>query len=164
MRPITTLAVLTMACGPPVIYDTSNVAVRDPLVTASVDNGWLAVDSVGTDVRVVVELHLEGPLDASNVLPLHLLRMHCAVSGEHVPAKVSQEEPRCPTPGAPPRECPAGMTPGECDALRAADENCLFTIRAEFMFDEMPHLDENGHFFTFGQTDQPIRWTRPSGS
>jgi hypothetical protein len=31
------------------------------------------------------------------------------------------------------------------------------------MFDEMPHLDENQHFFTFGQTDQPIRWAKASG-
>ena len=68
------------------------------------------------------------------------------------------EEPRCATPGSRPVECPEGATPEECDAIREqAQQNCLFTIRAEFMFDQMPHLDENQHFFTFGQTDQPIR-------
>lgn len=153
-----------VACGPPIIYDTSHRQVRDPLITAAVDNGWLAVDSTGNAVRVVVELQMEGPSDASDYVGLHLLRFHCSVSGEHIPAKVLREAPSCPVPGAPPMRCPDGTSIEECEAIRVdAEQNCLYTIRAEFLFDEMPHLDENEHFFTFGQTDQPIRWTRSSG-
>ncbi len=152
------------ACGPPVIYDTAHRAVRNPLVTASVDNGWLAVDSTETGIRAVVELQLAAPAGSEEFMSLHLLRLHCTVSGEHIPAKILREAPRCPTPGSPPVECPEGATPEECDTIREqADQTCLFTIRAEFMFDEMPHLDENQHFFTFGQTDQPIRWAKASG-
>ena len=79
MRPITLLgvaaiSVLVVACGPPVIYDTANRPVRNPLITASVDNGWLAVDSTEAGIRVVVELQLEGPASAADFVSLHLLR------------------------------------------------------------------------------------------
>ena len=73
--------------------------------------------------------------------------------------------PRCPTPGSRPVECLDGTAPEACDRIREeAQQNCLFTIRAEFLFDEMPHLDETRHFFTFGQIDQPIRWTQAPGT
>ena len=170
MRPIAPLCIaaipiFVVACGPPVIYDTAHRPVRNPLITASVDNGWLAVDSTEAGIRVVVELQLEGPADAADFVSLHLLRLHCTVSGEHLPAKILQEEPRCPTPVSRPIRCPEGTPPEECDRIREeAEQSCVFTIRAEFMFDQMPHLDENRHFFTFGQTDQPIRWAKASGS
>ena len=169
MRPITPLCIaaipiLVVACGPLVIYDTAHQPVRNPLITASVDNGWLAVDSTEAGIRAVVELHLEGPASTADFVSLHLLRLHCTVSGEHLPAKILLEEPRCPTPGSSPIRCPEGTSPEECDGMRGeAEPNCLFTIRAEFLFDQMPHLDENRHFFTFGQTDQPIRWAKASG-
>lgn len=169
MRPITSfcmtaIPILLVACGPPAIYDTSHRLVRNPLITASVDNGWLAVDSTEAGIRAVVHLQLAGPADASESVSLHLLRFHCAVSGEHLPSSVMQEEPRCPAFGSRPIRCPEGASPGECDTIRdEAEQTCVYTIRAEFLFDQLPHLNENQHFFTFGQTDQPILWAKAPG-
>lgn len=154
------LLVLT-ACGPPVIYDTDLRPVRNPLVTASVDNGWLAVDSTDIGIRVVLELRLEGPPETAEYLSLHVPVLHCTVSGQHLPARLLREEPNCPGPR--PVRCPEGSSPEECERLaqeQEAEEICVFTIRAEFLFDEMPHLDENRHYFTFAQSDKPVRWAK----
>ena len=40
-----------LACGPPVLYDTDLEPVRNPLIVASVENGWMAVDSSEAGVR-----------------------------------------------------------------------------------------------------------------
>jgi hypothetical protein len=156
---------LLSACGPPVIYDTEHNPVIRPLIVASVDNGWLAVDSTALGIRAVVELQMEGPTGASDYVMLHIPTLHCTVSGEHLPSRVLREDPVCPAPTARPIQCPDGAAPDECQRLRnEADLNCLYTIRAEFLFDRMPHLDENSHFFTFGQTDQAVRWAKSPGN
>lgn len=151
---------ILVGCGPPVIYDTSHRVVRSPIVTASVDNGWLAVDETEDGVRAVVQLELKGPAEAADYVPLHSLRFHCS-SGEHMPSSVSADEPRCPAAGAQAMLCPPDVSPDVCEAMRRdAEQTCLYTIRAEFHFGQMPHLDENQHFFTFGQTEQAVHWAK----
>lgn len=147
------------ACATHTIYDTYGVAVRNPLVTATVDNGWLAVDSTDAGIRAVVELQLESPSAADEFVELHVPKLHCTVSGDHVPWRLVRELPRCTSRPIGALACPTGATPEECDRLRQAEEQvCIYTIRAEFLFAEMPHLNENTHFFTFAQVDAPVRW------
>ncbi len=153
--------VVVSACGAPVIYDASLQPVRNPLIVASVDNGRLAVDSTEAGIRAVLELQLDGPGAADEFVQLHVPKLHCTVSGEHIPSKVLREEPKCASRPIMTVSCPTGFTPEECDAYRQQEtELCTYTIRAEFLFAEMPHLDENTHFFTFSRTDSPVYWTR----
>jgi len=152
-------ALALAACGPPVIYDTDLVAVRHPLVTASVDNGWLAVDSTEAGIRAVLELRFEGPPETAETLDLHVPALHCALSGQHLPVKLLREEPSCP--GPIPVRCLEGNSSEECERfVEEQQRDCVFTIRAEFLFDAMPHLDDNIHYFTFAQSDKPVRWAR----
>jgi len=155
----TAFVVAAAACGSHVVYDTSLTPVRNPLVTASVENGWLVVDSTDIGLRAVLELQLEGPNATDEYVALHVPTLHCTVSGEHVPAKLLREPPRCEQRPVAPLTCPTGTTPEECDRLRRQEERvCIYTIRAEFLFGEMPHLNENTHYFTFAQTDAPVNW------
>ena len=154
-------AVAAGACGAPMIYDASMQPVRNPLVVASVDNGRMAVDSTEAGIRAVLELQLEGPGSADEFVEFHVPKLHCTISGEHIPAKVFREKPRCATRPLTTGVCPTGFTPEECDAYRQQGaETCMYTIRAEFLFAEMPHLDENTHYFTFARTDAPVYWTK----
>ncbi len=148
------------ACGPPVLYDTELRPVRRPIIVAAVDHGWLAIDSTENGVRGVLELQFEGPPEAAEYVTRHLPRLHCESKGDHLPVRVRREPPSCPAPATPPPECLEGTSPERCLALReAATPACLFTVRAEFEFSRMPHLDEN-HYFTFGQHQTPLHWAR----
>ena len=157
-------AAVSAACSPRMIYDTSLQPVRNPLVTASVENGWLAVDSTDAGIRAVLELEMEAPAATAEFVTLHEPRLHCTVSGEHRPAKWISEAPRCPTPQPQALRCPAEYTPEECDRFRREEiPLCLYTVRAEFFFSQMPHLDENTHYFTFAQSDTPVEWVKAKG-
>lgn len=152
------------ACSPHVVYDTSMQPVRAPLVTASVENGWMAVDSTDAGIRAVLELEMEAPAATAEFVTLHVPRLHCTISGEHMPAKVMREAPRCPTQPLAPARCPADFTPEECDRYREEEvPYCTYTVRAEFFFAQMPHLDENTHYFTFAQSDTPVQWVKARG-
>ena len=147
------------ACATHTIYDTYGVPVRSPLVTATVENGWLAVDSTDMGIRAVVELQLESSTISEEYVELHVPRLHCTVSGDHVPSRLLREPPRCTSRSVGTIVCPTDATPEECDRVRQQGEQvCIYTIRAEFLFAEMPHLNENTHFFTFAQTDAPVNW------
>ncbi len=52
-------AILLASCGPVIVYDTRLQPVRDPVLLASVENGWLAIDSTASGVRGVLELWIE---------------------------------------------------------------------------------------------------------
>lgn len=161
LRPATgaALAAVLTACGSHVVYDTSLMPVRNPLITATVENGWLVVDSTDVGIRAVVELQLEGPNANDEYLARHVPRLHCTISGEHIPAKLLREGPRCEGRPIGAATCPTGATPEECDLRRSREDPvCIYTIRAEFLFAEMPHLNENTHYFTFAQTDAPVNW------
>lgn len=147
------------ACGPPVLYDTELVAVRNPLVTASVDNGWVAVDSTDRGLRAVLELRIEASSLSSQYVSLHVPQLHCSSSGSHRPIKVRREVPVCTTP---PRAaaCPADARDGGCpEMLDAKHESCIYVVRAEYLLGDMPHLDES-HFFTFAQTESALTFSR----
>lgn len=147
------------ACGPPMLYDTDLRPVRDPIIVASVGNGWLAVDSTAAGVRAVLELQMEGSDAAAEYVSLHVPRLHCR-TGAHFPARVRTEQPRCPAGARPPRECADGTSSGACDdAPVLASPTCLYTVRAEFLFDRVPHFDAS-HYLTFGQSETPVVWAR----
>ncbi|MDH3732664.1 MAG: hypothetical protein OEU54_03985 [Gemmatimonadota bacterium] len=158
---ITATAVVASACSPHIVYDTSMQPVRDPLVTANVENGWMVVDSTDAGIRAVLELEMEAPAATAEFVTLHVPRLHCTISGEHLPAKVMREAPRCPTAPAQALRCPTDFTPEECDRYREEETPyCTYTVRAEFFFAQMPHLDENTHYFTFAQSDTPVQWVK----
>ena len=149
------------ACGPPLVYDTDLRPVRDPLLVASVDYGWLAVDSTETGVRVVLQLEFEAPRETSEYLTLHVPALRCATEGIHYPDELRREAPICPSPASDPPDCQ--VEPGQSGPcpIRAGRnmESCLHVVRAVFYFPRMPHFDDS-HYFTFGQTNTPVRWTR----
>lgn len=154
------LAVGVTACGPPTLYDTDLRPVRNPIIIASVGNGWLAVDSTEAGVRAVLELQMEGSDAAEEYVALHVPRLHCRASGAHFPARVRTEKARCPAPTAIQSECVDGASPEACrDALVLASPTCLYTVRAEFLFERVPHLDAS-HYLTFGQSEAPVVWAR----
>lgn len=154
------VGVSAAGCGPPVIFDTDLRPVRNPVIMASVGSGWLAVDSTEAGVRAVLEVQLEGPTAAADYVTLHVPRLHCRLSGEHYPARVRNSEPRCPAPGPPPSACIEGSSPEACrSSEEVVQQTCLYTVRAEFLFERIPHLDES-HFLTFGQSDVPVVWAK----
>ncbi|MDX1579373.1 MAG: hypothetical protein R3266_12880 [Gemmatimonadota bacterium] len=163
-RLVATLAVGAAAvisgCGPPVLYDTDLQPVRNPLITASVENGWLAVDSTEAGVRAVLELQVEASEIASEYVALHVPTLHCSSRGVHEPAKVRHGQPVC-SPPDPALYCsPTEREAGDCpQALTQLPETCVYTVRAEYAFERVPHLDES-HYFTFAQRATPIYWTR----
>jgi len=154
------LALGIAACGPPTLYDTDLRPVRNPIIVASVGNGRLAVDSTDAGVRAVLELHVEGSDAAAEYLALHVPRLHCSASGAHFPVRVRTEEPRCPARAPAADRCARDAAPGTCAETRVlASPTCLYTVRAEFLFDRVPHLDAS-HYLTFGQTEAPVVWAR----
>lgn len=153
------VAAASAACAPPTVYDTELRPVRDPIILASVGNGWLAVDSTANGVRAVLEIQVEGSEAAADYVSLHVPRLHCSASGEHLPARVRTEAPRCPIPPQARPECTGGSA-GACRAARVlVTPSCLYTIRAEFLFDRVPHLDAS-HYLTFGQSETPVVWAK----
>ncbi len=152
---------LFAACGPPVIYDTELIPVRNPLITASVENGWLAVDSTEAGYRAVLELQIEGAPVASEYVTLHTPELRCSSRGVHRPVKVLHETPVCTTVQPSALDCSPGQREaGLCQAAVTDEtESCLFVVRAEYLFEQVPHLDES-HYFTFAQTETPVYWTR----
>lgn len=157
------LALACASCGAPVIYDTDLRPVRDARIVAALDQGWLAVDSTEAGARAVLELHIEAPAAVSQYVQLHVPSLRCSSSGTHLPARIRRELPVCPAPSVGRAACdPDDRRAGRCGTRvdGAAEAVCLHVVRAEFFFPRMPHLDEESHYFTFGQRADPIRWTR----
>lgn len=154
------LALGIAACGPPTLYDTDLRPVRDPIIVASVGNGWLAVDSTDAGVRAVLEMQMEGSEAAAEYVTLHVPRLHCRASGAHFPTRVRTDEPRCPAPAPAAERCDRDASPETCvGAPVLASPTCLYTVRAEFLFDRVPHLDAS-HYLTFGQSEVRVVWAR----
>lgn len=150
-----------VGCSQRVIYDTQLRPVRDPVLVASVDYGWLAVDTTGTGARAVLQLEIEAPAEAAEYLERHVPTLRCIADDVHRPTKIRQEAPVCPAAREPLESCtPEDQAAGRCALENPAEIRCVHVVRAEFEFEQVPHLDESTHWFTFDQRETEVRWAR----
>ena len=89
------LAWLISGCGPPILYDADRRPVRDPLMMASLEGGWLAVDSAADGLRAVLELQVSAPYGHVGSWVLSGLQLWTGSGLPVEPSRIRQGEVHC---------------------------------------------------------------------
>jgi len=133
------LLVAAAACGPPVIYDTHGRAVSEPEYMAAVDGGWLAVDSSAAGIRAVLELKVAAPEGRAVTWEPAGLQLWTGKSYPVLPTRLKQGALRCwPTTGRAPCRGNAAELDGCPVDVRREQQDCYYTLCAEFPLAELP--------------------------
>ncbi len=139
-RWVVPIVLLAAACGPPVIYDTDGRPVAEPAFMASVDGGWLAVDSSDGGVRAVLEVRV--PVPEGDVVGLGQMDLQLWTGSGHPvsPVKLNQGSLQC-RPSVLDRVGCQGKY-GDLQACpreeQANAQSCYYLLCAEFALHELP--------------------------
>jgi hypothetical protein len=141
-RWVVPIVLLAAACGPPVIYDTDGRPVAEPAFMASVDGGWLAVDSSDGGVRAILEVRV--PVPEGDVVGLDQTDLHLWTgSGYPVsPVRLNQGSLQCRPSVLDRVECQGKYgDPQACPREGQADaQECYYLLCAEFSLLKLPSV------------------------
>jgi hypothetical protein len=129
-------------CGSPALLDVDGQPLVRPLMVASIESGWVAVDSTSElGPRAILELKAEA--EGPDIPPwdLSTLQLHLAGDSALSPARLRCEDPRCCPALGESVKCPKKRsepgTPNQPEPV-AEPDRCIHVVRAEFFLPRLP--------------------------
>jgi hypothetical protein len=147
-------ALWSAGCGQK-FYDVSGSPLGATLVTAPIENGWIAVDSTAAGARAVLQLEAEAE---HGTLPWDLAEMALLFGSDTIPPTRmrSEESAVCR------RVTRPVQSPNEREVAELADrdevvEVCDHVVRAEFILPAVP-TPADSVVLRLAETTIPLRW------
>ncbi len=151
------LSLAASACAPPRLVDVDGAPIDAPMMVAAVSDGWVAVDTVASPPRAVLELRAETSAPEGPPWDLTQLALLLADGTSLAPARLSCEEPRC---------CPAAAAApcGDMEEQAEAEDppagrHCVHVARAEFVLSRIP-ARQDSTWLRLGGGAELLRWRR----
>jgi hypothetical protein len=146
-------ALWTVGCGPK--FEDVHGSGLDAVMSASIENGWVAVDSTDEGVRAVLQLEAEA---ARGTLPWDLAEMALLFGNDTIPPT----RMRCEESAVCRRVTRPVESPNEREVTEIADRDevvvvCDHVVRAEFILPALP-TPADSVVLRLGETTIPLHW------
>jgi hypothetical protein len=142
------------------MYDCGGQAITYPALMAPVDGGWVAIDTVGSAVRAVIEVQVPTDDPGPGVWTPPSLALRVGLRGQLSPSRVRQGEHTCRYLAPDRAQCrDLNGDPDRC-VIGAPEERCFYAVRAEFVLDEVPELSDLAVLTVGEATSYVLAWRR----
>jgi hypothetical protein len=154
------LALALAGCAKPALVDADGQPLSQPLLVASIDNGWVAVDSSQSGIRAVLELRTEER--GSDRRGLELFGLQLRFANDLIPpSRLQCQDPTTcrmvSKPVASPEE--GGYEESADPREEAVTEVCINIVRAEFELPRAPTPSDSVALIV-GESTTLLRWRR----
>ena len=131
-----------MSCGSPKSVEEDTGPIEGKELTI-VRHGWASVDTVALGIRAVLEIELESGDAEIRTSDLGLMALRFDSATPVTAARMWLGEPMCKKIPAQKHRCPRSDEKSKCGPEHSqAEAICRYTLRAQFLLDELPSASD----------------------